>query len=58
MDEKNARYSELITSAAHKHFKIEKPPPENEGPAAYLVEAPPPTSGAQPSSCCASFTRS
>ena len=34
----NARYSGLITAAAHKHFKIEEPPPEGEGPAAYLVE--------------------
>ncbi|HSC14867.1 MAG TPA: S8 family serine peptidase [Gammaproteobacteria bacterium] len=37
-DEKNARYSRLITSAAHKYFKIEEPPREDEGPAAYLVE--------------------
>ena len=38
-DDKNARYSELITSAAHEHFKMENPPREDEGPAAYLVEA-------------------
>ena len=37
--DRNERYSELLTSAAHTHFKIEKPPRENEGPAAYLVEA-------------------
>src|SRR5262245_16319942 len=37
-DEINTRYSRLITSAAHKYFKIEKPPREGEGPAAYLVE--------------------
>jgi hypothetical protein len=35
--EKNARYSDLITSAAQKHFKIEEVPREGEGPAAYLV---------------------
>jgi subtilisin family serine protease len=35
--EQNARYSELITVAAHDHFKIVEPPPEGEGPAAYLV---------------------
>ena len=34
----NARYSKLITSAARKHFKIEEPPSEGEGPAAYLVD--------------------
>jgi subtilisin family serine protease len=37
--EQNARYSKLVTSAAHKHFKIEKPPHEDQGPAAYLVGA-------------------
>lgn len=37
--EENARYSKLVTSAAHKHFKIEKPPREGQNPAAYLVGA-------------------
>jgi subtilisin family serine protease len=37
--EQNARYSKLITSAARKHFGIEKPPREGEEPAAYLVGA-------------------
>lgn len=37
--EQNARYSELITAAAYEHFRIEKPPREDEGPAAYLVGA-------------------
>ena len=36
---RNARYSALITAAAHKHFKIAAPPREDEGPAAYLVGA-------------------
>jgi hypothetical protein len=35
--EQNARYSALITSAAHKHFKIVEVPPKGEGPAAFLV---------------------
>ena len=35
---RNARYTKLISSAAHKLFKIEEPPREGEGPAAYLVE--------------------
>ena len=38
-DEKNTRYSNLITAAAHKYFKIEEPPSEKAGPAAYLVTA-------------------
>jgi subtilisin family serine protease len=37
--EQNARYSELITVAAHDHFKIVELPREGEGPAAYLVGA-------------------
>jgi subtilisin family serine protease len=35
-EQKNARYSRLITSAAHKYFKIDEAPAE--GLAAYLVE--------------------
>jgi subtilisin family serine protease len=37
--DRDARYSKLITTAAYKHFKIEKPPREGEGPTAYLVGA-------------------
>ena len=37
--DRDARYSKLITTSAYKHFKIEKPPREDEGPAAYLVGA-------------------
>jgi thermitase len=35
---RNERYSELITAAAQKHFRIEEAPRKGEGPAAYLVE--------------------
>ena len=34
---RNERFGRLITSAAHKHFKIEKPPLRSQGPAAFLV---------------------
>jgi subtilisin family serine protease len=40
-NERNRRYSELITSAAYKHFKLKDPPRQGEGPAAYLVRADP-----------------